>query len=56
MTIKVVGFFLPFAKNMGNNIGKSISKSLNSKHCQKLLDHTKKSSTDPVKAGSKTAI
>ena len=48
--------FLSFAENMDKNIGKSISKKLNSKHCQKLHHHAKKSATDPLKATSKRAI
>ena len=48
--------FLPFAKNMGKNIGKNISESLNSKYCQKLLDHAKQSATDALKTSSKRVI
>ena len=35
--------FLSFAKNMGGNVGKDISKNLNSssKYGEKLLDHVK---------------
>ena len=42
--------FLSFARNMG------ISKNLNSKHSQKLLDHAKQSATDALKTASKRAI
>ena len=40
---------LSFAKNMGRNIGRNLSKNLSGKYSQKLLDHTKKSATDPLK-------
>ena len=51
--IFVKGFgVLYFAKNMGKNIGKNISKNLSGKYSQKLLDHTKKSSTDAFKVVS----
>ena len=40
--------FLSFAKNMG--------KSLSNKYGQKLLDSTKKSTTDAIKTASKRAI
>ena len=47
--IYVKGYgFLSFAKNMG--------KSLSNKYGQKLLDSTKKSTTDAIKAASKRAI
>ena len=47
--IYVKGYrFLSFAKNMG--------KSLSNKYGQKLLDSTKKSTTDTIKAASKRAI
>ena len=42
--------FLSFAINMGKNIGKHISKSLNSKY-SKLLDHAKQSATYVFKTG-----
>ena len=62
--ISVTGYgFLSFAKTMGKNIGKKISKSLRGKYCsrmlaihQKLLDHAKKSETDSLKSSSKTVI
>ena len=41
---------------MGKNIGKIISKSLNSKYSQKLLDHSKQSATDSFKTSSKRVI
>ena len=47
--IYVKGYrLLPFAKNMG--------KSLSNKYGQKLLDNTKKSTTDAIKTASKRAI
>ena len=49
-------WFLSFAENTGRNIGKHISKSLNSKYSQKLLDHTKRSATDALKTYSKGFI
>ena len=52
MFVKDYGFLF-FAKNMGNNIGKNITKNLSGKYSQKLLDHAKKSATDPVKTSSK---
>ena len=44
--------FLSFTENMGKNI----SKSLNSKYNQKLLDHAKQSATDTFKTSSKRVI
>ena len=44
--------FLSFAKNIGENI----SKDLNGKYSQKLLDHAKQSATDALKTTSKRAI
>ena len=41
--------FLPFAKNMGKIIGKNISKGLNGKNSQKLLDHAEQSATDALR-------
>ena len=54
--------FLSFAKYMGENIDKNISKNLSGK-CgpgildarQKLLDHAKKSAKDALKTSSKIA-
>ena len=40
------------AKNMGKDIGKNITISLNSKYSQKLLDHAKQSATDALKTSS----
>ena len=40
--------FLSFAKNMGKNIVKKISKNLSGKYSQKLLDHAKVSATDSL--------
>ena len=44
--------FLSFAKNMGESIGKNVSKSLGVKYSQKLFDHAKKSATDALKTSS----
>ena len=44
--------FLSFTKNMGENIGKITSRNLSGKYSQKLLDHVKKSATDPFKTAS----
>ena len=41
---------------MGKNIGKDISKSLNSKYSQKLLYHAYQSATDAFKTSSKRVI
>ena len=41
--------FLSFAKNMGKNIVKSISKNLGSKYNQKPLDNAKQSATVALK-------
>ena len=40
---------LSFAKNIGKNSGKTISKNLRGKYSQKLLDHDKQSATDALK-------
>ena len=48
--------FLVFAKNTVRNIGKNISKTLNSKYGQKLLDHVKRSATDAFKTSLKRVI
>ena len=48
--------FLSFAKYMGKNIVKDISKNLSGKYSQKLLDHAKQSATDAFKTASKRAI
>ena len=48
--------FLSFAKNTGKKIAKNISKSLNSKYGQKILDHAKQSATDALKTSSKRAV
>ena len=48
--------FLSFAKNMGENIHKNLSKILSGKYSQKLLDHSKKSATDALKTSSKRVI
>ena len=38
---------------MGKSIGKNISKKLNVKYGQRLLDHTKQSAIDALKTSSK---
>ena len=50
--VKVYGF-LPFAKNMGKNIGKSKSKHLSGKYGKKLLHHNKQSGTIALTTTSK---
>ena len=47
---------MSFARNMGKNVGKIISKNLNSKYSIKILDHAKQSATDSLKTYSKRAI
>ena len=47
MLVKGYGL-LSFAKNMSKNIVKNISKILNSKYSQTLLDHAKQSGTDAL--------
>ena len=55
--ILVKGYgFLSFAKNMCKNSGKNISKHLNGKYSQKLLDHAKQSATDAFKTASIRAV
>ena len=41
---------------MGKNIGENISKSLNSKYSQKLLDHANQSTADAFETSSKRVI
>ena len=41
---------------MDKNIGKNVSKSLNSKYSQKLLDNAKQSAADAFKIYSKRVI
>ena len=41
---------------MDKNIGKNVSKSLNSKYSQKLLDNAKQSAADAFKTYSKRVI
>ena len=54
--IYVKGYgFLSFAKNMGRHTNK-VAKNLNNKYGQKLLDSTKKSTTDAIKTASRRAI
>ena len=62
MFVKGCGF-LPFDKNMGENIGKNMSQSLRGKYSpymiamhQKLLDDAEKSATDALKTSSKRVI
>ena len=45
--------YLSFARNMGRNVSKIISKHLSSKYSQKLLDHAKKSAANARKITSK---
>ena len=52
ISVKDYGF-LPFAKNVGKNFGENVSKNLRGKYKQKILDHTKKTSTDAIKTASK---
>ena len=47
---------MSFAKNVGNNIFKIISKGLKGKYSQTVLDHTKQTATDVFKTASKRAI
>ena len=44
---------MSFAKNLFTIIGNNISKSLNSKYRQKLLDHAKLSATDAFKTSKR---
>ena len=59
---KFVKGFLSFTKDISENFGKNISKSLSGNYnpgilvsCQKLLDHAKQSATDALKTISKRA-
>ena len=45
-----------FAKYMGTNIGKNITKNLSDENRQKLVDQSKQSATDPIKIAPKRAI
>ena len=45
--------FLAFAKNMGKNIEKFVSKRLSGKYSQKRFDHAKQSPTNALKTTSK---
>ena len=45
--------FLSFGNTMRKDIGQNISKNLNGKYTQKLLDHAKQSTTDSLKTASK---
>ena len=47
--------FLSFPKNMGRHANK-VAESLSNKYGQKLLDSTKKSTTDAIKTASRRAI
>ena len=44
---------MSFPKNMSKYIGKNISKSLNSKYNQELLDHAKQSATGVFKTSKR---
>ena len=48
--------FLSFTKNMDNNIGKNISKTLNGKYSHKLFDRAKQSPIEGFNTASKRAI
>ena len=48
--------FFSFAKKMGRNVGKNISKFLSSEYSQKLLNHAKQSATNALKTASIKAI
>ena len=48
--------FLPFTKNIGKTIDKSISKNLSNKYSQILLGHAKQSATNTLNTASKKAI
>ena len=48
--------FLPFAKDIAENIGKNIIENLSNKYSQKRLDHAKQSATDALKTVSKREI
>ena len=48
--------FLSFARNMGKNVDKYISKNLSSKYSQKLFDPAKQYATDALKTASKKGI
>ena len=48
--------FWCFAKDIGKNIVKIISKNLSGKYSQKLLDHAKRSAADALKTTSKRVI
>ena len=55
--ILVKGYgFLSFAKNISKSITRNASKILSVKESQELLDHPKKSVTDPFQIASKRAI
>ena len=45
--------FLSFGNTMRKDIGQNVSKNLNGKYTQKLLDHAKQSTTDSLKTASK---
>ena len=48
--------FLSFAKKMGKNIGRIVSKNLSSKCNQKFFDNDSHSATDALKTTSKRVI
>ena len=48
--------FSSFAKNMGEKLGKNVSKDLSVKYSQKLLGHAKQSATDALITTSKRVV
>ena len=48
--------FLSYAKNMGRDIGKNVSKILSSKYSQILIDHANQCAADGLKIALKRAI
>ena len=49
-------FSAEWLRSNAKNIGKNISKNLNGKYSQKLLDHAKQSASGPFKTAAKRAI
>ena len=47
---------MPFAKNIGSNIGKKIRQNLSGKYNSKFLDHAKRSAGDVFQTASKVEI
>ena len=54
--VKSYGFLSIAAKNLSKNIGKNFSKNVSGRYRQKLLDHSKQSSTDAFETSSKITI